>query len=698
MSTHTMTEDLHDERQKNLIARWALTALIDLQGWKLLKRNHSGYTSDRSILEAIDLVAIEDLEMSGKSFLARLKKQQRLAAALPAEANTHLCHNCRLVADHLSLTEAEHDLLLFCVILKGSRCLGEVFELFGEVNATKLAIIIAAVLDLEIVNVRKAMSKDGLLARSGLLTVDRQKEYDISNKIDLIEGIIDTLNDTGTSLETIFHHYFSTTPPAQLTKDDFAHVHASFDVIEKHLQAARERCTSGINVLLYGPPGTGKTEMAKTIAATLGYRLYEVALASEDAIYNKPKRIRAYQLAQEVLHQTDASLMLFDEVDGLLTGNSGFMWFDDSALQMKACINKCLEQNPVPTIWIANDIAHAEKAFLRRFDIVLHLDYPPRSVRKKILQNALRGIEVNESWLDGLAGIRTLAPAVVTRAASVVSNQGSPSPQAVQHQLQTLISSTHVAMGGTSIPLATAADAPDYRLDLVNCDCDLEQLLGGLCHRAVGRLCLFGPPGTGKTEFGRYLAKSLDRHLLLKRGSDLLSPYLGETEANIAAMFREASTEQAVLLLDEADGFLRDRRGATRSWEVTQVNELLTHMECFQGVFVCSTNLFEMLDEASLRRFDLKIKFDFLEEEQAWQLFCHTLETCGVAITNDDRWRYEITQLTRLTPGDFATVMRKSRLQGDGLNPHQLLHGLRQEVLFKPAAVTGRIGFLRRAA
>jgi SpoVK/Ycf46/Vps4 family AAA+-type ATPase len=91
---------------------------------------------------------------------------------------------------------------------------------------------------------------------------------------------------------------------------------------------------------------------------------------------------------------------------------------------------------------------------------------------------------------------------------------------------------------------------------------------------------------------------------------------LGETEQNLARMFQDAAADNVVLLLDEADSFLQDRRGAERSWEVSQVNEMLTQMETFQGVFVASTNLMESLDQASLRRFDIKVKFDFLGRDQ----------------------------------------------------------------------------------
>ena len=68
-----------------------------------------------------------------------------------------------------------------------------------------------------------------------------------------------------------------------------------------------------------------------------------------------------------------------------------------------------------------------------------------------------------------------------------------------------------------------------------------------------------------------------------------------------------------MLLLDEADSFLRSRRMAERHYEVSEVNEMLQGMERFGGLFICTTNLFEDLDEAALRRFTFKLRFHVLD-------------------------------------------------------------------------------------
>ena len=70
---------------------------------------------------------------------------------------------------------------------------------------------------------------------------------------------------------------------------------------------------------------------------------------------------------------------------------------------------------------------------------------------------------------------------------------------------------------------------------------------------------MFGPPGTGKPEFVKHLRKELDRKVLVMKGSDLISKYVGESEQNIAKAFQRAETEHVILFFDEIDGLVQDR-------------------------------------------------------------------------------------------------------------------------------------------
>jgi SpoVK/Ycf46/Vps4 family AAA+-type ATPase len=230
----------------------------------------------------------------------------------------------------------------------------------------------------------------------------------------------------------------------------------------------------------------------------------------------------------------------------------------------------------------------------------------------------------------------------------------------------------------------------DYRLDILNTDCNIADVCDGLREHGEGRLCLYGPPGTGKSAFGRYLAEAMDRPLMMRRASDILSPYVGVAEKNMARMFRDAAQENAVLLLDEADTFLRDRNGATRSWEVSEVNEMLTQMESFEGIFIASTNLMGSLDAAALRRFDMKVKFEYLKPEQAWQLFLDTAAKLQLEVSETDCSK--LSKLRLLTPGDFANVVRQSRLR-KMQSAQDLIDRLMAECQVKPEGMKQAIGF-----
>jgi len=186
-----------------------------------------------------------------------------------------------------------------------------------------------------------------------------------------------------------------------------------------------------------------------------------------------------------------------------------------------------------------------------------------------------------------------------------------------------------------------------------------------------------------------YIAKQLDKPLLSKRASDILSKWVGGSEQNIARMFEQARAEGAVLVLDEADSLLRDRRGANNSWEVTQVNELLVQMENFDGLFICSTNLMDDLDQASLRRFAIKVEFDYLKPDQAINML--EQESVGELSPEDAR---AIAMISNLAPGDFAAVKKRLEILGMEATPDMMIRELQTEVQVKHDAVSKPIGFL----
>jgi SpoVK/Ycf46/Vps4 family AAA+-type ATPase len=223
-------------------------------------------------------------------------------------------------------------------------------------------------------------------------------------------------------------------------------------------------------------------------------------------------------------------------------------------------------------------------------------------------------------------------------------------------------------------------------------------LIEALKNNCAAKICLYGPPGSGKTAFVHYVGKQFERPVLLKRASDLLDCYVGQTEQKIASMFNQALEEKSILLLDEADSFLQDRNRAHHSWEITQVNELLVQMESFAGLFFCATNLMSILDSAVFRRFDLKIKFDFLRHDQACSLFQNTLRQAGGLLEPAETicWSQKLVDLRELTPGDFSVVKRRLHLMNKPIEAQTLFEELKKECAIKPKT-SKQAGFLAKA-
>ncbi len=361
----------------------------------------------------------------------------------------------------------------------------------------------------------------------------------------------------------------------------------------------------------------------------------------------------------------------------------------------KAWVNQILETNPVPVIWVTNRIEQIDPAFRRRFHYHLLLKSPPPGAREALVARALAGAPVGEGFAARLAERRALTPAQIrtaVRFAQLAHDGAGDFEQLIQRQLgnadQALGSSTE--RGARRVVTA-------YSLSLLNVESrfELPRIIEALQRRGHGSLCLHGAPGTGKTALAEHIAQRLGRPLLVRQASDIASKFVGETEQNMARMFAAAESEGAVLLLDEADSFLRSRRMAERHYELSEVNEMLQGMERFGGIFVCTTNLFEDLDEAALRRFTFKLRFHALQPEQRERMFvAEALGGEAGALNAEQRAR--LAALDQLTAGDFAAVKRQVEILGVAFEPDEFLSQLEGEHRVKPEVRQRRgIGFVR---
>jgi transitional endoplasmic reticulum ATPase len=624
--------------------------------------------------------------------LRRLRKaaeDEGRSALLPQTLLTNAQCRAKLVG----LTDTDCRLLEFSVMMFEDSRFRAICDGMGSHNTTQLYQLLATVLDLPESDVRQSLSGQSALIRSGLLSVERIGRDRLSSKLELLStDFADNMMSGDAEPKDLIRETVSVAGAAHLTVADYDHTPKVLSILLPYLRHSIDHATGGVNVLVYGEPGTGKSQLARLMAQELGCDLFEVACQdSEGDPVGSTVRLRAYRMAQSFFGKRRA-LILFDEVEDVFEDAETGFRNKSTARSRKAWMNRTLEGNAIPTLWLSNSVSEMDPAFIRRFDLVLELPVPSRAKREKMVEAMCAGLADNATK-KCLVASDDLAPAVLARASQVVrSVHETDAKLDTSRTLQFLVNNTLRAQGHKALPKGDAAGLPEvYDPAFINADCNLNEVARGLVASRSGRLCLFGPPGTGKTAYAKWLAQQMGAPLMVRRASDLISKWVGDSEKNVAIAFRQAAEEEAVLLLDEVDSFLQDRRSTAHHWEVSLVNEMLTQMEAFDGVFIASTNLMRDLDQAALRRFDLKVRFDYLGAEQAWLLLtrhCAEMQLQAPEVG----LRVRLDALHNLTPGDYAAVARQHRFK-TMRHPAAFVDALELEASLKE--VSGRsIGFV----
>ena len=623
---------------------------------------------------------------------AIIAEYEKLAAEDPLEARLNeIARLMKLDADEMSVLE-----VLWLVSIE------KLEEVRTAYTMSPLSGYVALYTGLSEQQVRKSLVSSSRLSRYGCVDLDNRSSK-VNSKI---RYYLDGINE-----EPLVSSYYR--------KDDAETLPVEFfgKLAEDHLPLLK-RMLSGekgkkVNILLYGAPGTGKTSFARALAKATGRTAYQVQQRPKDrdGDFREAKAEVRYAAVEICDEQTDSdsSVIIVDEADALLRCNnlgiSAMFGRESSTTGDKGLLNDILEKIETPTIWITNtSAAELDASNRRRFDYAIRFDPLTAAQRLQIWRNAAERAGVagllEAKELERLSKEYPVNAGVVARALENLGRIGAEKGEAVQ-VLNRLLDRQCELSGTDRTAEEALKPAKGYSTEGLNIKSSIplekvekaaRRFLDDSTRKADAdaprmNILLTGAPGSGKTEFVKYLAATLGRPLLMRRASDLKSKWVGETEQNIAEAFREAREKKAILFFDEVDTFLDSRESVQQGHEKSMINEVLQQMESFGGVFIGTTNFKDMLDPAVARRFTFKVEFDYLDREGRrvfWRRYFG--KTPSVAV------RRRLDNLDRLTPGDFRTVRQELYYLGDDVGDADRLDALESELAAK-TGLTRRIGF-----
>lgn len=648
----------------------------------------------------------------GRALLVNAPKCRRLFKAVEAkldasldDAASPLVRNVARLRDTLGLSELEARLLTAC----GAFDLGQVEAgLLGAIRSPSRMVkpLCAALGWTDEHEVRALLQLYGPLVRSGLLGTHPHDWGDVEEMLRLSRQGALLLRTPFASDADMAAAVLKPLPETASThRVEWPHLESKTTLIRGVLRNALQQRARGINILLYGPPGTGKTEFARALAG----QAESTAFSVEDTRADGMACSRAERLASLALTQafapTGTSLLVLDEAEDIFDEEYGHplarvLGNRERGGGGKAWMNQLLESNRAPVIWIANQIAHMDPAYLRRFTYCLEFPRLPRPVRRTIAQAYLGALGCSPTLLDEVAGQDAITPALLASAARFGQLAAVEGTMQADETVRHVLADALKAMGADK---AWRPPQRSTRFDLrylnVKGQTTPQAVLAGLARAGRGTLLLNGPPGTGKTQLATEVAHCLGRELVCRTASDINSMWYGESERNVARMFNETDPASEVLFLDEAESLLGARDGAAHRADVAVTAEFLRHVEAYTGVFICATNHRSVFDSALMRRFTFRLDFLPMDAQQRLQMLCEV--ALGWDATTGERLpevtaplQKRLARLDRLTPGDFANAGKRIRMLQLSATVETWLDELEMEQAAKPEGSRARMGFV----
>jgi SpoVK/Ycf46/Vps4 family AAA+-type ATPase len=589
---------------------------------------------------------------------ARAQKHRNLENAIRATIDYRLEETRRtgvfLALDRLCTSHALDDFDRTVMLLAAAPCFSRRFEeLLGALDREKASSgasveVIFAFCEKsmeERIRLRRRFSPKAPLFARDLARLDMGHRYD--NPKDLLIAEVALTDRTFNFLvgdESLSDEFleFSSVEEPKVTLDQVVlpvgDKQRILSVVERHqryLDCRRSwgfddliRYGRGVLMLFHGKPGTGKTMMAHAVAARMGKRILNVDIP---AFLDKREADRFLPGLFREARLQDA-LLFFDECELLF----GERRFGNAVMTM---LLTELERFEGVAVLATNLPQILDEALDRRILVKVRFPEPDRDARREIWSKHLPSTApiAGDVDLDLLADRFEMAGGYIKNAVlmavaeAVHTNGDSPIitmahlEKAARDQLRRpLDADSPLVMPKVRLSDVILSDHLRSQIkEVISAARNRRTVLerwGIGAHLTYGKgvsALFYGPPGTGKTLCAEAIACELNQPLQVVAIPAVVSKWVGQTEQNLARLFSEARTGNAVLFLDEADTLLMERgEGRASRHDDSVVNTLLTLIERHDGVVLLATNLPDRLDKALVRRLTYRLGFPFPEAEQ----------------------------------------------------------------------------------
>ncbi len=581
----------------------------------------------------------------------------------------------QIIIDFASLDENESSVLKFFYYNKKFAALNSLEEDINSNNRNSYYSTIIGLSESDFIN---TIRKDKALLFYGII-----KENKRSGFFELTDDVSTCISAGNTN--SFFTSVLKETDVEPYELESFSCNQENIKIIQNLLKSQQS-----VNILLYGAPGSGKTEFAKSIIKSVNKKI--LAFKNDLELAESENAICALNRIS-IVNQGNDCVILVDEADKLLDTGEHSSLFGNFASEQKGPINKMLEGSKNQIIWITNYVSQIDESTKRRFTFSMRFNPMSDETLRNITKSKIADVKMSENLRNKIldlctkykvtgASVENIRKLLLSIDFQNSSEMSQKSEEEKLEQIKIILAANSELLNGKTKIREKQCDA--YDLNVLNTSMNPNKIVQMLLNAKKFeeknktsqngiRMLFYGLSGTGKTEFARYIADKLGKKILTKRASDILNPYVGMNEKNIASAFAQAESSGDILLFDEADSFFSSRENASQSWERNTVNEFLNQMEEFSGILICTTNLREILDPAINRRFHLLCEFKPLTEQGIETL----LKKYFSSVSFSQNQVQELKQTNSLTPGDFASLSSRLRfMDEDELNAKNITNEL----------------------